>query len=80
MKAPRKKLNRPWLTRTGVEIATVDLKPLIRNWDLATWQSYLKWYDGASNESLISQKAFMAISEHQEFSVFELFSQTPSEE
>ena len=80
MKAPRNKLIRPWLTPTGVEIATIELRSLVKSWDLATWESYLKWYDGPSNESTISQKAFTAICEHQEFSVFELFSQNPSEE
>ncbi len=80
MRRLRNKLNRPWLTPTGVEIATIDLKPLVKNWDLATWESYLDWYDGASTESTISQKAFASICEHQEFTVFELYSQCPSEE
>lgn len=80
MKAQKKKLDRPWLTPTGVERETHELKALVKGWDEATWQSYLNWYEGKRREGIVAPGAFSAICETQEFTIFELFSQNPNEE
>ncbi len=71
----RIKKPRPWLTSTGVEIPTDQLKEICKSWDRVTWDSYLKWYESALCARLLKPQVFNSICENLTESVFQEFDQ-----
>ncbi len=69
----RKKLNRPWLTASEVELPTSELKEISKSWDEQTWNDYLKWFQSGCSEKLVSKKVYDVISEELEKNIFENF-------
>jgi hypothetical protein len=67
------KLNRPWLTLSDVEIPTDQLKEISKSWDEATWEAYLKWYEGSFREVLVKPEHYEILGERVSQSVFELY-------
>lgn len=67
------KLNRPWLTLSDVEIPTDQLKEISKSWDEATWEAYLKWYEGSLREVLVKTEHYEILGERVSQSVFELY-------
>lgn len=62
---------KPWLTSTGVEIPTAELKEICKSWDADTWERYLKWYDSGCREKLIHPNLYDEIAERQTESIFQ---------
>jgi len=75
-----KSSRRPWLTSTGVEIPTADLKPISRTWGIETWGKYLRWYQGARREKLIRPTLYDKSGDELTENIFEEFSQDSSQE
>lgn len=69
----RKKLVRPWLTASEVEIPLAELKQISKNWGEKTWNEYLNWFQSGCSEKLISKNVFDKISEELEKNIFEEF-------
>lgn len=71
---------RPWLTGSGAEIATIDLKVICKQWNANTWEAYLKWYSSGCREVLISLNLYQKIGEEQFESIFKSLakSETPA--
>lgn len=69
----RKKLIRPWLTASEVEIPMAELKQISKSWDEQTWNDYLNWFQSGGSEKLISKNVFNKISEELEKNIFEEF-------
>lgn len=78
MKRKKKKIFRPWLTPTGVEIRTEDLKVISTSWGQAMWQAYLKWFESGRKESLIGPDAYQITSDEQVESIFEQYRREPT--
>jgi RNA polymerase sigma factor (sigma-70 family) len=76
----KKNIERPWLTGSGVEIPTLELKEINRTWDAKTWEAYLKWYSGTRQEELVTPSLYQEIGEEQFESIFESHakSETPA--
>lgn len=74
------KLERPWLTGSGVEISTIELKKICGGWDLVTWEAYLKWYESGRREAIVSSLTYLEICEEQVETIFESLakSETPA--
>ena len=69
----RKKLNRPWLTASDVELPTSELKEISKSWDEQIWNDYLNWFQSGCSEKLVSKKVYDTISEELEKNIFENF-------
>ena len=69
----KNKLIRPWLTGSGVERPTSELKEISRYWSEQTWAEYLNWFQSGNSENLVSQRVYEKISEELEINVFENF-------
>ncbi len=67
------KIKQPWLTSSGVEIPTDQLKEISKSWDEATWEAYLKWYEGSLREVLVKTEHYEILGERVSQSVFELY-------
>ena len=80
MKVRKKNLDRPWLTSTGVEIATNELRDISKEWNLKTWELYLRWYEHGCYENLIAPATYDRICDELVDSVFDLFLINPSPE
>jgi RNA polymerase sigma factor (sigma-70 family) len=68
--------HRPWLTGSGVEIPTAELKEICKVWDPSTWEAYLKWYGGGCREILLTPELYQQIGDEQIETIFEMFSKT----
>ncbi len=75
MKKLKRNKNQPWLTPTGVEIPTHELRHICRTWDGVTWEAYLSWFESACHEKLVLTGIFDKICEEQTESIFEQFQQ-----
>lgn len=69
----KKKLNRPWLTSSDVEIPTEKLKEITKSWDQKIWEDYLDWYQSSCQEKIIDPVALTTIGDECEESIFEEF-------
>ena len=69
----KKTLFRPWLTVSGVELPTLELKEISKEWGEETWGSYLNWFQSGNSEKLVSQKVYEKISKELEINVFDNF-------
>ena len=67
---------RPWLTASGVEIPTIELKEVCKSWDANLWEKYLNWYQSGQSEVLIALFAYQKICEESVETVFESFAKT----
>ena len=67
----RTKKDRPWLTGSGVEIPTSDLRDICKSWGPELWDAYLKWYASGRREALVSPLTYIEICEEQSDSIFE---------
>jgi len=72
----KKNSERPWLTRNGVAIPTMELKEIVKTWDSSTWAAYLKWYEHPSREKLLIPGVYTEIGERFEDTIFEQFAQS----
>lgn len=72
----KKNIERPWLSCSGVEIPTVELKEICKKWDASTWESYLKWYQSGRREALIEFSTFQEICDQQFETIFESFARS----
>lgn len=66
------KSKRPWLTSTGVEIPTKELREISARWDRSTWEEYLKWYESVRIESLLPPDIFLKRAERMTKSALQL--------
>ncbi len=80
MSTQKRKIDRPWLTATGVEIASDEVRQLSKSWNPETWENYLKWHDTSCREQIVSRLAFEKISDEQIESIFERFAQNPTDD
>ncbi len=71
---------RPWLTATGVEIPTAQLREICKSWDANTWERYLKWYESGRREALVTPGVYKKRGEDLTKSIFEEFNQSPTPE
>ena len=78
MKKPR--IQQPWLTRTGVEKPTGELREIAKSWNAATWENYLTWFETGRNEGLVDEVTYAIICDEQIESIFEQFAQDASQE
>ncbi len=69
----RKKLVRPWLTTTEVEIPLAELKQISKNWNEQTWNEYLKWFEVGRKDKLVSPTLYNIQGESIEKNIFEEF-------
>jgi DNA-directed RNA polymerase specialized sigma subunit len=67
----KKKLDRPWLTGSGVEIPTIELKEICKTWSHELWDQYLNWYASGARELLVSPTTYSRICEERTDSIFE---------
>ncbi|MBX3039562.1 MAG: sigma-70 family RNA polymerase sigma factor [Bdellovibrionaceae bacterium] len=67
----RTKKPRPWLTPTGVEIPTAELKEICTSWDQATWESYLNWYQSPRRDALVCPAVYEKKTEDMTGSIFQ---------
>ncbi len=67
----RKKLNRPWLTASGVERPTTELKEISKLWDQQTWDEYLNWFETGRKDKIVSPLLYESIGDSIEKNVFE---------
>jgi RNA polymerase sigma factor (sigma-70 family) len=72
----KKRSVRPWLTKSGVEMPTLELKEICKGWEPTTWEAYLKWYGGGCREVLLAPAVYRQIGEEQIETLFETFSKT----
>ena len=80
MKTKKKKHFRPWLTPTGVEIPTAELRIISASWDRVMWNAYLDWYANSRREALIHPTIYDWICEEHSESLFEQLAQDSSQE
>ncbi len=80
MKVKKKKYDRPWLTPTGVEIPSYQLRRISKSWNITTWGSYLDWFGTGRNAALITPDAYDRLCEKRIESIFEEFAQNDSQE
>ena len=66
----RTKKDRPWLTGSGVEIPTIELRDICKSWGPEQWDAYLKWYASGRREALVSSLTYIEICEEQTDSIF----------
>lgn len=78
MQTVKKKPSRPWLTSTGVELPTDELRELSRSWDAPAWESYLNWYESGRRESLLPPEFYDFKCNAMTETVFEQFNQEVS--
>lgn len=64
---------RPWLTSTGVEIPTLELRQIAKSWDLETWAEYLDWFDVGRREALVRPFVYDLCGNNTANSVFDDF-------
>ena len=76
----KRKHQQPWLTPTGVEIPTLELRSISRTWSPAMWEAYLAWYETAQSEALFDLGIDQSISNDLTKSIFEKFNQEASQE
>ena len=76
----KKKYYRPWLTPTGVEIPTADLRVIVQAWTPPLWESYLKWFETGGRESLLPPMAYVAVADEQAETIFAQFAQDCSQD
>ena len=69
----RKKLLRPWLTGSEVEIPLAELKQISEKWDEQTWNEYLKWFEVSRKDKLVSHTLYNIQGESIEKNIFEEF-------
>jgi DNA-directed RNA polymerase specialized sigma subunit len=70
MRPMKENKQRPWLTSTGVELATADLREIAKSWDAGTWSSYLKWFESGNRERLVQPWMYDKIGDGQTESIF----------
>jgi len=75
MKKLKRNKNQPWLTPTGVEMPTHELRQICVGWDGATWEAYLGWFESACHEKLVLTEIYDKICDEQTESIFEQFQQ-----
>lgn len=71
----RIKKPRPWLTSTGVEISTTQLREICKGWDLVTWENYLKWYESGCREKILPPDLYKDLCDRQTETIFRQFDQ-----
>lgn len=76
----KKKQYRPWLSPTGVELPTEQLKEVSKTWSLRQWEEYLTWLETGRKDSLVSPVTYAVLGEEHTQSIFEIFDQNPSDE
>ncbi len=69
----KKKLNRPWLTSSDVEIPTEKLEEISKSWDQNTWEAYLKWYESGFRELLVRTETYEHLGSRQHKTIFEIY-------
>lgn len=69
----KKKLVRPWLTPTEIEIPTDQLKQICKSWDANTWESYLKWYERGFREVLVKTEYYELLGDRLHRTIFEMY-------
>ncbi len=67
----RKKLIRPWLTVSGVERSTSELREISKSWDEQTWGEYLDWFETGRKDKIVSPHLYDAIADSIEKNIFE---------
>jgi len=67
----RKKLNQPWLTVSGVERPTAELKEISKSWNEQTWIDYLKWFETGRKEKIVSAQLYDTTTDTMEKNIFE---------
>ncbi len=67
----RKKLTQPWLTVSGVERPTAELKEISKSWDEQIWGEYLNWFETGRKDKLVSPVLYDAIADSIEKNIFE---------
>ena len=72
----RKQLIRPWLTASGVERSTAELKEISKSWNVQTWGEYLDWFETGRKDKLVSTNLYNSISDSIEKNIFEELGQT----
>lgn len=70
MRRMKKNTERPWLTSTGVEIDTAELREISKSWSAETWRAYLKWFESGKRERLVQPWIYNKIGDEQTESVF----------
>lgn len=71
----RPKKPKPWLSSTGVEIPTAELKEISKSWDQATWEDYLDWYESSRRDALVAPGVYQKRTEEMTESIFQQFNQ-----
>ena len=71
----KNRLIRPWLTGSGVQRSTSELKEISKIWNEQTWNEYLDWFETGRKDKLISPQAYDAIGDTIEKNIFEEFEQ-----
>lgn len=71
---------RPWLTSTGVEISTAQLKEICKSWDIPTWENYLKWYESGFREKIFPPDLYNDLCDSQTETMFQQFDQSTDPE
>lgn len=76
----KKNIERSWLTGSGVEISTIELREICTSWDAHSWESYLRWYQSGRREALVALSTYQEICEENFESIFESLakSETPA--
>lgn len=55
--------NRPWLTRSGMEVPIESLKKICRHWDRETWDRYLRWFESNGTEVVLNPAHYEILTE-----------------
>lgn len=71
----QKKLMRPWLTASGVERSTSELKEISKFWNEQTWNEYLDWFEIGRKDKIISPSQYNEIANSIEKNIFEEINQ-----
>lgn len=69
----KRKLNRPWLTSSEVEIPIAKLKELSKSWDQSIWEAFLMWLDIGFRELLVRPETYEKLGSRQHETVFEIY-------
>ncbi len=80
MQRQKKKRFQPWLTSTGVEIPTEELRTISQSWDQEIWNAYLSWYQSPRREALVAPGVYNKKGEEMVQSIFEENNQEVSSE
>ena len=67
----RVKNPRLWLSPTGVELQTEELKRISRTWSVQNWEDYLDWFEGGRREAVISTALYQTKIDELEESIFD---------